>query len=103
AQQLRQLRDVRRDPPRPSAWPLQITRFRPVIVSCLSSPGEGAPMNVSKPTVKGWGNALSIVVGVIVSAILNRKRQSNLISRIRRRYRRAVYVKKLLPIGAIWP
>ena len=36
---------------------------------CLSSSGGGAPMNVSKPTVKRWKNVndtLSVVVGVIV-------------------------------------
>src|SRR5262249_50716872 len=71
---------------------------------CLSGSCEGAPMKVSEPTVKRWGNAFSVAVAVIaVVLFLNRKRQSNLISCIRRRYRRALYVKNLLPIGAIWP
>ena len=92
AHQLRQLGDVRSNPSRlisaqqlrrrlvqahpqnkytRASGPLQITRFRPVIVSLFEQPGRGAPMNVSKPTVERWGNALSVVVGVIVVVLFS--------------------------------
>src|SRR5215469_14652293 len=63
---------------------------------CLSGSGEGAPMNVSEPTVKRWGNTSSVVVGVIALVlflIASVKVISYLV--LRRRYRRALYVKKL--------
>ena len=50
---------------------MQITRFRPVIVSLFEQPGRGAPMNLSQPTVKRWGNAFSVVVGVIVLVLFS--------------------------------